>query len=466
MKSTPEDRSRLEAQGSRQEQEPSTSHVPPQAKEAFSLEPSASSQGCLQPSASASVRRRNDCRLCGARELEPVISLGHTPLANEFVGESQRGKPQEQFPLTVHICTVCGHVQLLDVVDPQRLFRNYVYVSSTSPVFVEHFRRYVQAMIRYADLRPGATVIEIGSNDGTLLRFFKEAGMRVLGIDPAREIAAAATQAGIKTLPDFFDLELAKRLRVQGWEASLISANNVFAHADDLRTIVEGVAHLLRPDGLFVFEVSYLLDVYEKTLFDTIYHEHLSYHTVKPLVGLFERHGMELIDALRVDSHGGSLRGIAQRKGDRRAKQPSIDGLIAEEARLGLHGPAAYHRLFDQIQQRKAELTALLGQVKQAGKRVVGFGAPAKATTLMFAFGLGPQTFEYVIDDSPLKQGLYTPGHHVPVVPSSYLYDGAHRPDYALILAWNFADSIMKTHQAFRDAGGRFIVPLPNVQVY
>ena len=393
------------------------------------------------------------------------MSLGATPLANEFVSEAFRGKSQERFPLDVHICNGCGHVQLLDVVDPEVLFRHYVYVSSTSPVFVDHFHRYAEAMLAFTGMRAGSQVIEIGSNDGVLLRFFKEAGMRVLGIDPARQIAAEATRAGIETLPEFFDLSLATRLRAQGWQASLIAANNVFAHADDLHAITEGVARLLTPDGVFVFEVSYLMDVVEKTLFDTIYHEHLSYHTVKPLAGLFERHGMELIDAIRVDSHGGSLRGIVKLKGGPFRRSPSVDQLIAEEARLGLHGPEAYRMFFDNIQRRKVELTSLLRQLKGAGKRLAGFGAPAKATTLMFHFGLGPETLDYVIDDSPLKQGLYTPGHHIPVVPSSYLYDAAHRPDDALILAWNFAEPIIKRHQAFLDAGGHFIVPLPKVEV-
>jgi len=420
----------------------------------------------LQAGASAAVRRRSDCRLCGSRDLQQVISIGPTPLANEFVAEEERGKPQDRFPLEVHICNGCGHVQLLDVVDPERLFRRYVYVSSTSPVFVEHFRRYVQAMLQLTGLPAGSSVMEIGSNDGTLLRFFQEAGMRVLGIDPARNIAEEATKRGIPTLSEFFDLALAKRLRVEGRRAALIAANNVFAHADDLHTIVEGVAHLLEPDGLFVFEVSYLLDVVEKTLFDTIYHEHLSYHTVKPLVGLFERHGMELVDAIRVDVHGGSLRGIAQLKGGRVRRQPGVEGLIAEEARRGLHGPQAYRQFFQEIQQRKVELTDLLRGLAAQGKKVAGFGAPAKATTLMFHFGLGPEALAYIVDDNPLKQGLYSPGHHIPVVPSAHLYEPTHRPDYALILAWNFADSIMQAHRRFRDTGGRFIVPLPTVEVH
>jgi hypothetical protein len=225
------------------------------------------------------------------------------------------------------------------------------------------------------------------------------------------------------------------------------------------------VAHLLQRDGLFVFEVSYLLDVFDKTLFDTIYHEHLSYHTVKPLVGLFERHGMQLIDAVRVDSHGGSLRGIAQVRGGRFPQQPSIQQRIALEAQRGLHGAEAYQAFFRRIQDRKRELKDLLGALKASGRHIVGFGAPAKATTLMFHFELGPDTLDYVVDDSPLKQGLFTPGYHLPVVASSALYESARRPDYGLILAWNFADSIMKKHEPFHQAGGHFIVPLPQLEV-
>ncbi len=415
--------------------------------------------------ANPSLRTRRDCRLCSSLRLQQVMSLGRTPLANEFVTADDLGREQERFPLDVHICLDCGHVQLLDVVDPELLFRDYVYVSSTSPVFVDHFRRYADAMIAMLSLPKGSRVVEIGSNDGVLLRFFKDAGMRVLGIDAARRIAQEATRSGIQTLPEFFDPALAKRLRSEGWDASVVAANNVFAHADDLHAFVEGVKHLLRPDGVFVFEVSYLLDLVQKTLFDSIYHEHLSYHTVKPLVGFFALHGMELIDTVRVESHGGSLRGIVQKKGGPRPRQPRVEELIAAEAQAGLHRPDAYRAFFDNVQRRKSELTRLTRDLKAAGKRIAGFGAPAKATTLMFHFELGPESLEYVVDDSPLKQGLFTPGHHIPVVASSHLYDPATRPDHALVLAWNFADSIIRNHRAFRDTGGRFIVPLPRVEV-
>ena len=413
----------------------------------------------------AAVRRRETCRLCDARDLTLVLSLGETPLANAFVRPEQRGQPQPRFPLDVHVCLACGHAQLLDVVDPELLFRDYVYVSATSPVFVEHFRRYAETMRATARLSRGSTVIEIGSNDGTMLRCFQDAGMRVLGIDPARAIAAAATAGGIETRPVFFDAALARDLRRDGWEAALITANNVFAHADDLGGIADGVAHLLAPDGLFAFEVSYLLDVVDHVLFDTIYHEHLSYHTVKPLVGFFERHGLQLIEVQRVSPHGGSLRGIAQRRGGSRRVHPSVEAAIREETARGLHAPAAFRALAQRIGQIKIELTALLRERKAQGHRIAGFGAPAKATTLLYHFGIGPETLDYIVDDSPWKQGRYTPGHHIPVVPAAWLYDAAHRPDDVLVLAWNFAESILRAHQAFHASGGHFIIPLPQLEV-
>ncbi len=394
-----------------------------------------------------------------------VLSLGETALANEFVEAAQRGQPQDRFPLTVHLCRGCGHAQLLDIVDPVRLFRDYVYVSSTSPVFVEHFRRYAAAMQDRLRLAPGAQVVDIGSNDGVLLRQFKQLGLEVLGIDPARAIAQEATRQGIQTLPEFFSPELAQRLRAQGWRPSLICANNVFAHADDLHGITEGVAHLLAPDGVFVFEVSYLLDVVDKGLFDTIYHEHVSYHSVKPLVAFFARHGLELIDASRVDSHGGSLRGMAQRVGGPRRREARVQELTELEASRGLQGPEAFGRFAARLDALKRELGDLVRGLKAQGKRLAGFGAPAKATTLMSFFELGPELIDYLMDDSPLKQGLFTPGSHIPVVASSALDDPARRPDYALILAWNFADSIIQRHRRFVEAGGHFIVPLPQLEV-
>ena len=407
------------------------------------------------------LRRRTTCRLCGGGDLEEVLSLTPTPPANAFVSSDQLSDEQAVFPLDLFMCASCAHVQMLDVVDPAVLFENYVYVSGTSPIFVRHFEAYANALIDRFSPPAGSLAVDIGSNDGTLLRFFKEAGLRTLGIDPAKEIARKASAEGIETWDTFFHDKVARRIAAQKGRAHIITANNVFAHADDLGGIIDNVRDLLAPEGVFVFEVSYLVDVYEKTLFDTIYHEHLAYHSVNPLAQFFEAHGMTLIDTVRVDTHGGSLRGIAALAGGPQETKPSVGEMIALEEDMGLDRPETMRAYSARIDAVKAELTALLRELKAQGKTIAGFGAPAKATTLMYHFGIGPEQIDFIADDSPLKQGLFSPGLHIPVVPSSEIYE--RNPDYLVLLAWNFADPIMAKHAAFAENGGKFIVPLPKV---
>jgi len=382
------------------------------------------------------------------------------------VPEEKLSQPPEIYPLDVFFCEDCAHVQLLDVVDPKILFENYVYVSGTSPVFVAHFEFYATDVIHSLGLQKGDLVVDVGSNDGTLLRFFKEAGMRVLGVDPAKEIARRATESGIETLPHFFTPETAAAVWEKMGPAKVVTANNVFAHVDDMRGFVRGVKGLLAEDGVFVFEVSYLADVYTKTLFDTIYHEHLAYHSVKPLVRFFEENDMELIEALRVDTHGGSLRGIAQLSGVGRPVGDSVGEALALEKELRLDRANTFRSFAGKIDDLKRELGVLLGNLKAEGKRIAGFGAPAKATTLMYHFGIGPEIIDFIVDDSSLKQGLYSPGHHIPVLPAPAIYE--RKPDYLLVLAWNFADPIMRKHDRYKDkeTGGKFIVPLPELRIY
>lgn len=391
------------------------------------------------------------------------MSLTPTPPANAFVAPEDRDKRQAVYPLDVFFCETCAHVQLLDVVDPAQLFEDYVYVSGTSPVFVRHFQDYARDVM--ARFRPpeGSLVVDIGSNDGTLLKFFKGAGLAVLGIDPATQIAARATASGIETIPGFFTDDMARRIAAERGRASVVTANNVFAHMDDIAGALDGVRALLAPDGVFVFEVSYLADVVEKTLFDTIYHEHLDYHSVKPLRRFLATGGMELIEATRTDSHGGSLRCVARHAGDGRGPGPSVQALVAMEEEMGLDRARTFVRFADRIDKLGRELRSLLDRLKGEGSSIAGFGAPAKATTLMYHFGIGPETLDFIVDDSPLKQGLFSPGLHIPVLPTSALYQ--RKPGYALILAWNFAPAIMEKNAAFREAGGRFIVPLPDLEL-
>ncbi len=403
--------------------------------------------------------RRETCRLCSGRDLQRVMSLTPTPPANAFVSAEHRDTPQPVFPLDLFFCHECTHVQLLDVVNPDYLFAHYVYVSGTSAGFVEHFRRYAEAMMRDYLPAPPALVVDIGSNDGTFLRNFVRRGYRVLGVDPARQIARSATKAGIPTREEFFAPDVAGRIREQFGPASLVSANNVFAHADDLHAILRGVTELLSPDGIFVFEVSYLADVIEHTLFDTIYHEHLAYHAVWPLVSFFHGHGLELIRVERIDTHGGSIRCVAQRPGGPRSPDGSVDAAIEDERRLVLDRPDTIIEFSRRVDALRRTFLALMEDLKARRYSFAGFGAPAKATTLMYHFGIGADTVEFIVDDNPLKQDLFTPGLHIPVLPASALY--RRRPDEVIVLAWNFASSILEAHKGFHESGGHFIIPLP-----
>ncbi|MDD9878943.1 MAG: class I SAM-dependent methyltransferase [Magnetovibrio sp.] len=413
---------------------------------------------------SDACRRRETCQLCGGRDLERVLSLTATPPANAFVGAADVGAAQPAYPLEVALCGSCRHVQLLDIVDPSVLFENYVYVSGTSPAFVQHFEDYAAEVTSRFSPAAGGLVVDIGSNDGTLLSAFQSRGHRVLGIDPARDIAAAATARGIETRAAFFTDELAADLAAEHGNAAVITANNVFAHAEDLAGITDGVRRLLAADGVFVFEVSYLVDVYESTLFDTIYHEHLAYHSVTPLAAFFARHDLRLFAAERVASHGGSLRGYVCHQSAEWPDDGSVAALISLEHGLSLHEAATLRAFSAKIDGIGAELGGRLRDLKASGKSVAAFGAPAKATTLMYHFGIGPETIDFIVDDSPLKQGLFSPGMHIPVLPVTEMY--ARRPDAVVVLAWNFAAPIIANHQAYLDAGGQFIVPLPEVSAH
>lgn len=394
---------------------------------------------------------RHNCRLCRSRELDTVLTLRPTPPANEFV---KAGDPdQDKYPLYLVQCNACGHVQLPVVIDPKRLFGNYVYVSGTSPAFVDHFRKYAEKMIADHHLVPGDLVVEIGSNDGTLLKFFKDYGCRVVGVDPAEAIAARASESGIETLPCFFDRMAAHLIQAKHGAATLVLANNVFAHADDLHEITMGARNLLDPArGRFVFEVQSLLDLVKDCLFDMIYHEHLSYHTLDPLVPFFHELSMEIIDCEHVDTHGGSLRVTVTSK-----PGPSPRDSVAETIRQ--ERDALHDGVFETLSQRINVAGSRLQEFIQnlpGGQVLAGFGAPAKLTTLMHQFGLTAGDIAYVIDDSPWKQGLLTPGTRIPVVSSKYLSEDP--PDRVVIFAWNFADQIAAKHP---ELAGKFVVPLP-----
>ncbi len=419
------------------------------------------------------AKTRSDCRMCGSEELVKVWSFGQTPLANSYLKPEQAGRPEPYAPLDVYYCQNCHLVQLKDVVDPDLLFSNYLYVSSTSPVFVKHFEDFAQTLIERF-LRPlpssplpqkkeSPLVVDVGSNDGTLLKPLQKEGVKVLGIDPAENVAAMASAQGIETWAEYFTPQVAEKVVQEKGRAQVITANNVFAHTDEVDIFAEAVKRLLAPDGVFVFEVQYLADLMAKNLFDIVYHEHVCYYSVHPLVKFFQKHNLEVFDVERPPVHGGSLRVFAQRKGGPRDKSARLYDILREEKKQGLTGLEPYRQFADRIEDNKKKLQEILRELKSRSKRIAGYGAPAKATTLCHALGLDGQTLDFIVDDSKIKQGLLMPGTRVPILPPDKLYED--KPDYCLILAWNFAEPIMKNHGRFVSEGGRFIIPAPEPRV-
>ena len=407
-------------------------------------------------------KRRNLCLLCRSPRLDVVLPLAPTPIADDFVSRERLGEAQPYFPLDVALCLDCGHLQLLDAVDPDLLFGRYIYVSTSSPGLVDHFKKAAERLRDLVKPEKNALAFDIGSNDGTLLRALKEQGFRVLGVDPAKETARRATESGVETMPAYFTSELARTVRKEKGAASLITANNVFAHSETLPDMADGVAALLADDGLFVFEVAYLVDMIEQLVFDSVYHEHLGYHSVKPLAAFLKKHGLELIDAERVAQKGGSLRCTAQKAGGARPVSPRVAELLRREAEMGLDRPEIFRDYAATILKRKAELEEVLAGLKSQGKTVAGYGASATVTTLLHHFDLGKK-IACLFDDNAIKQGRFSPGHHLPVFASEALYE--KKPDAVVILAWRFAAMIMKKHQRYLDEGGLFIVPLPKLEV-
>lgn len=408
------------------------------------------------------LSRRSYCLLCGAEDLVLALPMAASPLADAYEPAERLGEEQPLYPLDLYLCRSCGHLQLPTVVDPDLLFRNYRYVTSSSPGLVDHFHRYADAVVDEIAPPADSLVVEIGSNDGSLLRFFAERGLRVLGVDPGVENARAATASGIETLPEFFTADLACDVRDSHGRASIVAANNVFAHINDLGDVADGVRELLAHDGIFVFEVSYLVDILERMLFDTVYHEHLSYHAIAPLQSFFARHGLELFDVQRVPTKGGSIRGFAQLAGGPREVARVVGEFVALEELMGLERTEVYAEYAERIRAAKEELLDLLRRLKGEGETIAGFGAAHTITTLMFQFGLGG-IIDFLVDENPAKQGTFSPRDHIPVLPPSALEERGTR--YVVVLAWQYASRIMERHASFVESGGHFIVPLPQLEV-
>lgn len=403
------------------------------------------------------------CRICGSDSLFKFLDLGPTPLANSFVKPGDAGKDEPRYPLDVCLCRECGLVQLGYVVPPEIMFKDYIYFSSTSDTLRAHFAELArEALERH--LSEGDLVVEIASNDGVLLKNLLGKGVRVLGVEPATNVARVAIESGVDTLNDFFNSETAKSIRESKGPAKLILANNVFAHIPDLHGCVQGFSTLLSDDGAVIIEFPYLGELCRNTEFDTIYHEHLSYFSLKPIMRLFESHGMEVFDASFQAVHGGTIRVYIQKKnGGHKVDAAKISGILASEAKAGLYDPAFYASFAQAVNRLRSELVSLLERLKAEGKSVAIYGAPAKGNTLLNFCKINTGLVSFAVDKSGYKQGLLTPGTHIPIFGTSLIME--RRPDYLLILAWNFSDEIIAQQSEYRKSGGKFIIPVPKPRI-
>lgn len=401
--------------------------------------------------------------MCEGQNLFAFLDLGATPPADQFRRQDQLHDPEVFYPLQVLMCEDCGLAQLSYCVPPEILYqREYPYEASTTKAGREHWGRFAQTVVRDLGIEPGSLVVDIGSNVGVLLGAFGNCRMRVQGIDPAPNIVQKAQAAGIDTICDFFGASAAAQVVTDKGQATIITGTNVFAHVDDLVAFMRAIDTLLAPNGVLIVEAPYFANLVAYAEYDTIYHEHLSYLSVKPLVKFFSRFEMDVFDVQQVEIHGGSFRVFVGRAGTR-VVSPEVSRLLALEEETGLHSRARLDAFALAVRQNRRDLVWLLHRIKAEGKRIAAVSAPAKGMTLLNYCRIDGEILDFVTEKSTLKIGRYTPGTHIEVCPDARLLD--EQPDYALLLAWNFATEIMANLDEYRQRGGRFIIPIPTPRV-
>ena len=411
--------------------------------------------------------KRDNCRLCHSADIQMVVRLAPMPIAtpNFSIPGAEKSNPvfREAVPLELHLCNDCGLLQVPHVGNPNLQYSNYVYTTSLSAGLTEHFRGFSSDVIAKLGLKPNSLIVEMGSNDGTLLRFFKEAGMQVQGVDPAREIARRATEAGIDTVGDFFGIDVAEKVKVDRGAANVVIANNVIANIDDLREVVAGVRAILADDGVFVFETQYGVEVVEQNLLDTVYHEHLSYFNIKPLQMYFTANGMEIFDVERIKTKGGSIRVFVQNAKGPWPVQSTVAHLVRSEEENGHYNTEIYQRWAEEIGDIRRKLSEIVAEQNDAGRKVGGYGVSVGTTTLLPQFELTDK-IDFLFDDDPNKDPkLVGPGYAIPVFPTQSVYD--KKPGVIIVFAWRYAELIIAKHGRFIEQGGKFIVPLPQMKI-
>ena len=409
------------------------------------------------------MQSETQCRSCGHTGLSDVLSLGSTPLANALLTKEQLGIQETSYPLDLVFCNSCSLVQITETVSPSELFAEYLYFSSVSDTMVKHAAQLVNRVINDRHLDSSSLAVEIASNDGYLLQSYKEKGVPILGIEPAVNIAAVAEEKGIETVCDFFGSELANKLVVDYGRADVIHANNVLAHVPDLNGVVSGFQSLLKDSGVIIVEVPYVRDMVDGSEFDTVYHEHLCYFSLTALTQLFRRHRLAIFNVERLAIHGGSLRIYAAIEGNVGELSDGVISLLEEESQLGINEKDFYLTFAERVETLKVDLLELLQRLRSNGNKIAAYGASAKGSTLLNYFGINSTDIEFVVDRSEVKQGRFTPGTHIPIrSPEALLED---RPDYVLLLTWNFSEEVIRQQQEYRRQGGKFIIPIPTPRI-
>lgn len=407
----------------------------------------------------------NKCRICSSTDLFDVIDLGKQPIPNGFLMREKLNIKEKKYPLAVSFCKNCSLMQLKYLVDPKVMFKNYLYIPSSSKTRMDHFKNLAEQVKEKVKLNEDSLVIDIGSNDGSLLICFKNLGTRVLGIDPAENLVKVATLSGVETVKGYFNAKLSQKVTKQYGKAKAILGTNVIAHIQNLDEVLKGADILMHQDGVFVMQFPYLLDLIQKNLFDTIYHEHLSYFSVKSLRVLSEKSNLELFDIQRNDLDGGAIRVFWKKKSNKKLKinETGLNKILKEEEKYGLYKTETYVKFATRIEKLKEESIKKLKALKKSKKRIVGYGAAAKANVLLNYFGLTTRTIDYVVDSTPYKQGLYTPGSHIPIYSEDKIYET--NPDYILIFAWNFSKEIIEKNKKYKNNGGKFIIIEPKLTI-
>ena len=403
--------------------------------------------------------KKNECRICSSNNLELILDLGKQPPSNAFIKKENLEKHEDKFPLRLYLCKECYLLQLLDIVDKEILFKEYLYMTSASKPIVNHFKNYAfDVYEEFLKKIENPLVIEIGSNDGSLLKEFKKLGTSVLGIEPAKNISKIANDAGITTENTFLNYDIAKKISLKK-KASIIVGNNVFGHVEDLKEFMKCIKILSKEKGIFIFEVPYLVDLIQKLEFDTVYHEHLSYFSLIPLMRLMEEFDLEIFDVKKQKVHGGTIRVFVSEKNNYK-KTVNLKKIIEFEKEFGINEVQTYQKFSENVKELKNQIQKKLLKFKKEGKIIFGYGAPAKGNVLLNYCNIGTEFLDYIIDTTPLKQGLYTPGMHIPVIMNETHSDNASQ-QIALLLAWNYKESIINKEKEFLKSGGKFLVPIP-----